>query len=68
MKLLQLKLQEFGDRRKAMLEDIATLTGGVVISEELGYDLKEADITMLGRAGSVKVTKEGHYNSRWIWR
>ncbi|EPZ61317.1 TCP-1/cpn60 chaperonin family protein [[Clostridium] sordellii ATCC 9714] len=41
-----------------MLEDIAILTGGTVISEELGYDLKEADLSMLGRAGSVKVTKE----------
>ena len=56
--VVAVKAPGFGDRRKAMLEDIATLTGGVVISEELGYDLKEADVTMLGRAGSVKVTKE----------
>ncbi|HBS93523.1 MAG TPA: molecular chaperone GroEL, partial [Firmicutes bacterium] len=48
----------FGDRRKAMLEDIATLTGGHVISEELGLDLKNAEISMLGRARQVKVTKE----------
>jgi chaperonin GroEL len=48
----------FGDRRKAMMEDIATLTGGVVISEELGYDLKEATLDMLGRATSIKVDKE----------
>ena len=56
--VVAVKAPGFGDRRKAMLEDIATLTGGVVISEELGYDLKEADVTMLGRAGSIKVTKE----------
>lgn len=52
--VVAVKAPGFGDRRKAMLEDIATLTGGVVISEELGYDLKEADVTMLGRAGSIK--------------
>ena len=56
--VIAVKAPGFGDRRKAMLEDIATLTGGVVISEELGYDLKEADVTMLGRAASIKVTKE----------
>lgn len=58
LRAVAVKAPGFGDRRKAMLEDIATLTGGVVISEELGYDLKEADVTMLGRAGSIKVTKE----------
>ena len=47
-----------GDRRKAMLEDIAILTGGHVISEELGLELKEASLDMLGRAKSVKVMKE----------
>lgn len=52
------KAPGFGDRRKAMLEDIATLTGGNVISEELGLDLKNAEISMLGRARQVKVTKE----------
>ncbi|HCX78267.1 MAG TPA: chaperonin GroEL [Firmicutes bacterium] len=52
------KAPGFGDRRKAMLEDIATLTGGHVISEELGLDLKNAEISMLGRARQVKVTKE----------
>ncbi|MFI3210781.1 MAG: chaperonin GroEL [Peptostreptococcaceae bacterium] len=56
--VVAVKAPGFGDRRKAMLEDIAVLTGGVVISDELGYDLKEADITMLGRATSVKVCKE----------
>jgi chaperonin GroEL len=52
------KAPGFGDRRKAMLEDIAILTGGQVISEEVGLDIKNADITMLGRARQVKVTKE----------
>jgi len=52
------KAPGFGDRRKEMLEDIAILTGGVVISEELGYDLKEATVEMLGRAESVKISKE----------
>ena len=52
------KAPGFGDRRKEMLQDIAVLTGGQVISEELGYDLKTADISMLGRARQVKVTKE----------
>ena len=52
------KAPGFGDRRKEMLQDIAILTGGQVISEELGYDLKTADITMLGRARQIKVTKE----------
>ena len=52
------KAPGFGDRRKEMLQDIAILTGGQVISEELGYDLKTADISMLGRARQIKVTKE----------
>lgn len=52
------KAPGFGDRRKEMLADIATLTGGQVISEELGRDLKEATIEMLGRADSVKISKE----------
>ena len=52
------KAPGFGDRRKEMLQDIAILTGGQVISEELGLSLKEADISMLGRARQVKVTKE----------
>lgn len=56
--VVAVKAPGFGDRRKAMLEDIATLTGGTVVSEELGYDLKDTEISMLGRAGSVKVTKE----------
>nr|WP_317406842.1 chaperonin GroEL [Fournierella massiliensis] len=52
------KAPGFGDRRKEMLQDIAILTGGQVISEELGYDLKETTVDMLGRARQVKVTKE----------
>ena len=52
------KAPGFGDRRKEMLQDIAILTGGQVISEELGYELKSATIDMLGRARQVKVTKE----------
>ena len=52
------KATGYGDRRKAMLEDIAILTGGQVISEELGLDLKETTLDMLGRAKSVKVQKE----------
>ena len=52
------KAPGFGDRRKEMLQDIATLTGGTVISEEVGLELKTATIDMLGRARQVKVTKE----------
>ncbi|MEY9974642.1 chaperonin GroEL [Lysinibacillus sp. RC46] len=52
------KAPGFGDRRKAMLEDIAILSGGQVITEELGLDLKSADITSLGRAAKVVVTKD----------
>ena len=52
------KAPGFGDRRKAMLQDIAILTGGQVISEEIGLELKEANINMLGRARQVTVDKE----------
>jgi len=52
------KAPGFGDRRKAMLEDIAILTGGEVITEDLGLDLKSANISQLGRASKVVVTKE----------
>ena len=52
------KAPGFGDRRKEMLQDIAILTGGQVISEELGLSLKDATIDMLGRARQIKVTKE----------
>ena len=52
------KAPGFGDRRKAMLEDIAILTGGKVISSELGYEFKDVTMDMLGRAGTVKVDKD----------
>ena len=52
------KAPGYGDRRKAMLQDIAILTGGTVISEEVGLELKDATLDMLGRAKSVKVQKE----------
>ncbi len=56
--VVAVKAPGYGDRRKAMLEDIAILTGGQVISEELGLDLKEATMEQLGRAKSIKVQKE----------
>ncbi len=56
--VVAVKAPGFGDRRKAMLEDIAVLTGGTVISEELGYQLNEATIDLLGMAGTVKVNKD----------
>ena len=56
--VVAVKAPGYGDRRKAMLEDIAILTGGQVISEELGLELKEATMAQLGRAKSVKVQKE----------
>lgn len=56
--VVAVKAPGFGDRRKAMLEDISILTGGQLISEEIGLTLENADLTMLGRAKSVKVGKE----------
>ncbi len=56
--VVAVKAPGFGDRRKAMMEDIAVLTGGIVISEELGYELKEATIDMLGQAETIKVSKD----------
>ncbi len=56
--VVAVKAPGYGDRRKAMLEDIAILTGGQVVSDELGLDLKEVSLTDLGRAKSVKVQKE----------
>ena len=52
------KAPGFGDRRKEMLQDLAILTGGQVISEELGRELKDTDLTMLGRAERIKISKE----------
>ena len=56
--VVAVKAPGYGDRRKAMLEDIAIVTGGTVISSELGYELKDTTMDMLGRAKSVKVQKE----------
>ena len=56
--VVAVKAPGFGDRRKEMLQDIAILTGGTVISEELGYELKDASVEMLGRARQVRVRKE----------
>ena len=56
--VIAVKAPGYGDRRKEMLKDIAVLTGGTVISDELGYELKNATLDLLGRAKSVKVQKE----------
>ncbi len=56
--VVAVKAPGFGDRRKAMMEDIAILTGGTVISSELGYELSEATVDMLGKAGTIKVNKD----------
>ena len=56
--VVAVKAPGYGDRRKDMLQDIAILTGGTVISSELGYELKDTDLSMLGHAKSVKVQKE----------
>ncbi len=58
LNVVAVKAPAYGDRRKAMLQDIAILTGGTVISEEVGLELKEATIAMLGTAKSVKVKKD----------
>ena len=58
LQCVAVKAPAFGDRRKAMLEDIATLTGGVVVSDDLGYDLKNVTLDMLGRAKQIKSDKD----------
>ncbi|MCL4170932.1 UNVERIFIED_CONTAM: hypothetical protein GTU68_054093, partial [Idotea baltica] len=58
LKICAVKAPGFGDRRKAMLEDIAVLTGGTVISEERGFKLENADITVLGQAEKILVDKD----------
>ena len=58
LKIAAVKAPGFGDRRKAMLEDIAVLTGGTVISEEQGYKLENADLTHLGRADRITIDKD----------
>ncbi|SEW53612.1 chaperonin GroEL [Chitinophaga arvensicola] len=58
LKVAAVKAPGFGDRRKDMLQDIATLTGGIVISEEQGYKLENADLTYLGKAESITIDKD----------
>ena len=58
LNVVAIKAPGFGDRRKEMLQDIAILTGGTVVSADLGYELKDATVQMLGHARQVKVTKE----------
>lgn len=58
LKVAAVKAPGFGDRRKAMLEDIAVLTGGIVVSEERGYKLENADMTFLGKADRVVINKD----------
>ncbi|MEO5590975.1 MAG: chaperonin GroEL [Chitinophagaceae bacterium] len=58
LKVAAVKAPGFGDRRKEMLQDIAILTAGVVISEELGYKLEDADLTKLGQAASITIDKD----------
>ena len=58
LKVAAVKAPGFGDRRKEMLEDIAVLTGGTVISEEKGYKLEDANLTYLGQAEKVTIDKE----------
>ncbi|KAI4797984.1 hypothetical protein KUCAC02_024717 [Chaenocephalus aceratus] len=61
LQVVAVKAPGFGDRRKAMLEDIAILTGGQVVSEELGMKLENVDLNQLGQAKSVKIEKEKHH-------
>merc|ERR1712115_664216 len=58
LKIAAVKAPGFGDRRKAMLEDIAILTGGTVISEERGFKLENADLSMLGTAETITIDKD----------
>ncbi len=58
LQVVAVKAPGFGDRRKAMLQDIAIVTGGQVVSEEVGLKLENADLTMMGRAKTIRVTKE----------
>ena len=58
LKIAAVKAPGFGDRRKEMLEDIAILTGGTVISEEKGYKLEDADLSMLGQSEKISIDKD----------
>jgi chaperonin GroEL len=62
LKIAAVKAPGFGDRRKAMMEDIAILTGGTVISEERGFKLDAADLSMLGKAEKVTHRQRQHYD------
>ena len=62
------KAPGFGDRRKAMLEDIAILTGGTVVSEEVGLNLEDVGSEVLGRAKTIKVIKRRNDDHRWRWQ
>ena len=68
LKIAAVKAPGFGDRRKAMLEDIAILTGGTVISEESGYNLENATLEMLGTAEKVSIDKDNTITCKWSWR
>ena len=58
LKVAAVKAPGFGDRRKAMLEDIAILTGGMLVSEDTGAKLEDAPVTVLGKAKSITITKD----------
>merc|ERR1712100_980091 len=58
LKIAAVKAPGFGDRRKAMLEDISILTGGTVVSEERGFSLENADLSMLGTAETITIDKD----------
>ncbi|MCS5960551.1 hypothetical protein LNP74_15460 [Klebsiella pneumoniae subsp. pneumoniae] len=68
VKVAAVKAPGFGDRRKAMLQDIATLTGGTVISEEIGMELEKATLEDPGQAKRVVINKDIHHHHRWRWR
>ena len=68
LKTVAVKAPGFGDRRKAMLQDIAILTGGVVISEEVGLSLEKATLDDLGQAKRIEIGKEKHHHHRRLRR
>jgi chaperonin GroEL len=63
LKVAAVKAPGFGDRRKAMLEDIAILTGGQVVSEDIGIKLENVGVNMLGRAKKIRITKDDAFPS-----
>ena len=65
LKVCAVKAPGFGDRRKAMLEDIATVTGGQVISEDIGIKLENVKLNMLGTAKKVRDRQGQHHHRRW---